>query len=92
MPPKDPKGFFIKPVIFVECREDMRLVKEEIFGPVAVVIKFKTISEAIAKANDSNFGLGAAIYSNNVNTCMKVSNALEAGTVWVNNILLDVYS
>lgn len=92
MPPKDPKGFFIKPVIFVECREDMRIVKEEIFGPVAVVIKFKTISEAIAKANDSNFGLGAAIYSNNVNTCMKVSNALEAGTVWVNNILLDVYS
>lgn len=70
----------------------MTIVKEEIFGPVAVLCKFKTIPEVIKKANDSNYGLGAAVFSNNINTCMDVSNKIEAGTVWVNNILLDVYS
>lgn len=70
----------------------MIIVKEEIFGPVAVVSKFKSIEEAVKKANDSDYGLGSAIFSNNVNTCLTVSNSIEAGTVWVNNILLDLYS
>ena len=70
----------------------MKIVKEEIFGPVAVVCKFKTMEEAIQKANNSIFGLGAAVFSNDINTCLTVSNQIEAGTVWVNNILLDLYS
>ena len=64
----------------------------EIFGPVLVVSKFKTIQEGIEKANNSNFGLGAAIFSKDVNTCMVVSNSIQAGTVWVNSVLLDLYS
>jgi len=47
----------------------MRIVKEEIFGPVAVICKFKTAEEAIKRANDSHYGLGAAVFSNNVDTC-----------------------
>jgi len=92
IPPKDPKGYFVKPVIFVDCADSMRIVKEEIFGPVAVICKFKTTEEAIKRANESNYGLGAAVFSSNVDTCFQVSNAIESGTVWVNNILLGVYS
>ena len=54
----------------MNCREDMKIVKEEIFGPVAVVCKFKNISEVIKKANDSHYGLGAAVFSNDINTCL----------------------
>jgi aldehyde dehydrogenase (NAD+) len=70
IPPKEQKGYFIKPSIFVNCKENMKIVKEEIFGPVAVICKFKSIEEVIKKANDSEYGLGAAVFSNNINTCL----------------------
>ncbi len=70
----------------------MRIVKEEIFGPVAVLCKFKTITEVLSKANDSHYGLGAAVFSQNIDTCLALANGIDAGTVWVNHILLDVYS
>jgi acyl-CoA reductase-like NAD-dependent aldehyde dehydrogenase len=92
IPPKEPKGFFVKPTIFTNTREDMRIVKEEIFGPVAVLCKFKTITEVLSKANDSHYGLGAAVFSQNIDTCLALANGIDAGTVWVNHILLDVYS
>lgn len=78
------KGFFIKPTIFGDVTEDMKIVKEEIFGPVITVHKFKTIDEAVKLANDSQYGLAAGIESTNVNTCIDVSRRLRAGTVWVN--------
>ncbi|KAG6857349.1 hypothetical protein H0H87_005652 [Tephrocybe sp. NHM501043] len=83
------KGFFVDPTIFTEIRPDMKIVKEEIFGPVLSVGRFKTEEEAIALANDTTYGLGAGLHSNDANQCMRVSSALEAGTVWVNqyNIL-----
>ncbi|KAF5364220.1 hypothetical protein D9756_000710 [Leucocoprinus leucothites] len=78
------KGFYVDPTIFADIRPDMKIVKEEIFGPVLSVGRFKTEEEAIAIANDTNYGLGAGVHSNDANQCMRVSSALEAGTVWVN--------
>jgi aldehyde dehydrogenase (NAD+) len=83
------KGFYVDPTIFTDIRPGMKIVKEEIFGPVLSVGKFKTEDEAVALANDTTYGLGAGLHSNDANQCMRVSSALEAGTVWVNqyNIL-----
>lgn len=78
------KGFYVDPTIFTDIRPDMKIVKEEIFGPVLSVGRFKTEDEAIAIANDTSYGLGAGVYSTDANQCMRVSSALEAGTVWVN--------
>ncbi|KAJ3573871.1 hypothetical protein NP233_g2143 [Leucocoprinus birnbaumii] len=74
------KGFYVDPTIFTEIRPDMRII----FGPVLSVGRFKTEEEAIALANETSYGLGAGVHSNDANQCMRVSSALEAGTVWVN--------
>ncbi|CAK7272487.1 aldehyde dehydrogenase (NAD(P)(+)) ald5 [Sporothrix epigloea] len=78
------KGYFIQPTIFADVSQDMKIMKEEIFGPVAAVAKFKDIDEVIALGNDSNYGLAAAVHTKDLNTAIRVSNALRAGTVWVN--------
>ncbi|KAG8218741.1 aldehyde dehydrogenase domain-containing protein [Butyriboletus roseoflavus] len=78
------KGFFVDPTIFTDIKQDMKIVRDEIFGPVLAVGKFKTEEEAITLANDTSYGLGAGLHSNDANQCMRVSSALEAGTVWVN--------
>jgi aldehyde dehydrogenase (NAD+) len=78
------KGYFIKPTIFSNVRNDMRIMQEEIFGPVCAISKFKTEDEVIALGNDSNYGLAAAVHTNDLNTALRVSNSLRAGTVWVN--------
>jgi len=81
---REGKGYYIDPTIFTSIHPNMKIVKEEIFGPVLSVGKFKTEEEAIALANDTTYGLGAGLHSNDANQCMRVSSALEAGTVWVN--------
>jgi aldehyde dehydrogenase (NAD+) len=83
------KGFWVDPTIFTDISADMKIVQEEIFGPVLSVGIFKTEDEAISLANATTYGLGAGLHSNDANQCMRVSSALEAGTVWVNqyNIL-----
>lgn len=78
------KGFFVDPTIFTDINANMDIVRDEIFGPVLAVGKFKTEEEAISLANDTSYGLGAGLHSNDANQCMRVSSALEAGTVWVN--------
>ncbi|KAM3162900.1 Magnesium-activated aldehyde dehydrogenase [Lachancea thermotolerans] len=78
------KGYFIRPTIFYDVEEDMRIVKEEVFGPVVTISKFKEIEDGVAMANDSEFGLGAGIQTENVSTALKVSKMLKAGIVWVN--------
>lgn len=78
------KGYFIEPTIFYDVKGDMRIVKEEIFGPVVVVGKFKTLQEAVELANDSEYGLAAAIETTNLSTALTVSRKLQSGTVWVN--------
>jgi aldehyde dehydrogenase (NAD+) len=78
------KGYFIQPTIFSNVTPDMKIMREEIFGPVAALAKFKTEEEVIALGNDSNYGLAAAVHTNDLNTAIRVSNSLKAGTVWVN--------
>lgn len=78
------KGYFIEPTLFTDVTDDMDIVREEIFGPVGVVLKFKTEEEVIRRANDTEFGLAAAVFTQDVGKAVRVSNALEAGTVWVN--------
>ncbi|KAL4075938.1 aldehyde dehydrogenase domain-containing protein [Scleroderma yunnanense] len=85
------KGYFVDPTIFTEITRDMKIVQDEIFGPVLSVGRFKTEEEAITLANDTSYGLGAGLHSSDASQCMRVSSTLEAGTVWVNqyNILSD---
>jgi aldehyde dehydrogenase (NAD+) len=78
------EGFFVQPTIFSDVTDDMVIAKEEIFGPVVAILKFKTVEEVIQRANDTPYGLAAAVHTTNHNTAIKVSNALEAGTVWIN--------
>ncbi|SCU84156.1 LANO_0C00606g1_1 [Lachancea nothofagi CBS 11611] len=78
------KGFFVKPTVFGDVKEDMRIVKEEIFGPVVTVSKFRSIAELIELANDSEYGLAAGIHTTNINKAIEVSNKVNAGTVWIN--------
>ncbi|KDQ64863.1 hypothetical protein JAAARDRAFT_118917 [Jaapia argillacea MUCL 33604] len=78
------KGFFVDPTIFTDVKPTMKIVKEEIFGPVLSLAKFHSEEEVIALANDTSYGLGAGLHSKDANQCMRVSSALEAGTVWVN--------
>jgi aldehyde dehydrogenase (NAD+) len=78
------KGYFIQPTIFKDVKPDMKIMREEIFGPVAAIAKFKDAEEVIALGNDTSYGLAAAVHTKDLNTAIKVSNALQAGTVWVN--------
>lgn len=78
------KGCFIQPTLLADVTNDMQVAQEEIFGPVAVLIKFKTEEEVIAMANDSKYGLGGAVWTQNLNRALRVSQAIETGRVWVN--------
>ena len=77
-------GNFVEPTIFVDCRDDMRIVREEIFGPVMAVLDFDDENEVVARANDTVFGLAAGIFTNDLTCAHRVIAALEAGTCWVN--------
>jgi aldehyde dehydrogenase (NAD+) len=78
------KGYFIQPTIFSNVRPDMKIMQEEIFGPVCAIAKFKTAEEVIELGNNTIYGLAAAVHTSNLDTAIRVSNALKAGTVWVN--------
>lgn len=78
------KGYFIQPTIFSDVKPDMDIMREEIFGPVCAMAKFKDEEEVIGLANDSSYGLAAAVHTKDVTRAIRVSNALQAGTVWVN--------
>lgn len=78
------KGEFVEPTLIAADSNDARVSQEEIFGPVATVIKFKTEEEVVKMANESEYGLGGAVWSKDINRCLRVSRALETGRVWVN--------
>ena len=78
------KGCFIRPTLIVDATNDMRVAREEIFGPVAVVIKFHSEEEVIEQANDSLYGLGGGVFTQNLNRAIRVARAIETGRMWVN--------
>jgi len=78
------KGFFYKPTIFVDVTPQMRIAKEEIFGPVLAVLKVKTLEEAIDVLNDTDYGLSSSIYTQDVNQAFKAIDGIEAGITYIN--------
>lgn len=78
-------GFFVEPTVLVGVANDMRVAREEIFGPVLVVVPFDTEDEAVAMANDSAYGLGSAVWTGNVARAHRVASRLTHGIVWVND-------
>ncbi len=78
------KGFFIEPTVFLDCTNDMRIAQEEIFGPVLVVEKFSAEKEAFKLANDTIYGLGAAIYTNDAGRTWRFSKSVKAACLWIN--------
>ena len=78
------RGYFIQPTVFSDVQDEMTIAREEIFGPVMSVISFKGVDEAIARANRTNYGLAAAVWTRDIKKALAVSGAVRAGTVWVN--------
>jgi acyl-CoA reductase-like NAD-dependent aldehyde dehydrogenase len=77
-------GAYVQPTLLTNVTNDMRVAREEIFGPVAVVIKFHDEDEVIAMANDSEYGLGGAVWTHDLSRAIRVSRAVETGRMWVN--------
>lgn len=78
------KGFFVEPTVFADVDQNSVIAREEIFGPVQQIMKFKTVDEVIQKANDTKYGLAAAVITKDVDKAITISNSIRAGTVWVN--------
>ena len=77
-------GYYIEPTIFTDVKPNMKIMREEIFGPVVAVAKFKTEEEVIELANDTSYGLAAGIHTKDYERAIRVTNELQAGTTWVN--------
>ncbi|KAI9767126.1 MAG: mitochondrial aldehyde dehydrogenase [Geoglossum simile] len=79
------KGFFIEPTVFTNVKDDMEIYREEVFGPFVAISSFKTEEEAIDRANDSTYGLGGAVFTENIAKAHRVARKIEAGSIWVNS-------
>ncbi|OZG72139.1 betaine-aldehyde dehydrogenase [Hahella sp. CCB-MM4] len=77
-------GYFVEPTVFTDCQDDMRIVKEEIFGPVMSVLSFDSEEEVIARANNTEYGLAAAVFTNDIRRAHRVIGKLQAGICWIN--------
>ncbi|TGZ74088.1 hypothetical protein CRM22_001133 [Opisthorchis felineus] len=78
------KGYFIQPTVFADVTDEMSIAKEEIFGPVQSILKFETIDEVIERANSGIYGLGAGVYTSDMDKAMRVAQTCEAGSFWIN--------
>ena len=77
-------GYFVPPTVFADVRDDMRIAREEIFGPVLCAMPFDTIDEVIERANDTPFGLGAGVWTRDIGKALHVARGVRTGSVWVN--------
>ncbi|MCA0933646.1 aldehyde dehydrogenase family protein [Lutimonas saemankumensis] len=77
-------GYFIEPTIFAHQNDQLQIVQEEIFGPVVVISSFDTFDEVVARANDSIYGLAAAVWTNDISKAHRFANKVQSGTVWIN--------
>ncbi|CAG5131814.1 unnamed protein product [Candidula unifasciata] len=85
------QGFFIKPTVFSHVTDDMRIARKkisvlQIFGPVQQILKFKDLDEVLRRANDTQYGLGAYVYTNDINRALTFAHGVQAGTVWINSV------
>ena len=78
------KGFFIEPTVFANVKDEMKIAREEIFGPVMSILKFKDIDEVVARSNRTEYGLAAAVWTRDIGKAHAVANKVRAGTVWIN--------
>ncbi len=78
------KGAFMQPTLLVDVKNDMKVAQNEIFGPVACVIRFSSEAEVVAMANDSEYGLGGAVWTRDINRAMRVARGVHTGRMWVN--------
>ncbi|KXU95137.1 betaine-aldehyde dehydrogenase [Caballeronia megalochromosomata] len=78
------RGQYVEPTVFADCRDDMRIVREEIFGPVMSILAFDDEDEVIARANDTDYGLAAGVVTENLSRAHRVIHRLEAGICWIN--------
>ena len=78
------KGYFVKPTVLVNTNEKMKVVREEIFGPVVTVMPFSDVDDLVAKANNTQFGLAAAVWTRDIKKAHRIASELRAGTVWIN--------
>ena len=77
-------GYFVEPTIFDDCNRDMKIVREEIFGPVVTIQTFETEEEAIAMANDTEYGLAGAVFTSDLTRAHRVISEIRAGITWIN--------
>ncbi|HEY5292585.1 MAG TPA: aldehyde dehydrogenase, partial [Burkholderiales bacterium] len=82
--PECGQGWFVEPTVFGDVNNKMRIAQEEVFGPVLSVIKFKDEEEALAIANDVRFGLGSGVWTSDIGRAIRMSERIQAGTVWIN--------
>ena len=78
------RGYFIEPTVFADVQDEMKIAREEIFGPVMSIIPFKTADEVVDRANRTNYGLAAAVWTRDIKKAHAIANSVRAGTVWVN--------
>lgn len=84
--PKDlESGYWVRPTVFTDCTDDMRIVKEEIFGPVMSILSYETVEEAVKRANTTELGLAAGVFTKDLNLAHRVIDQLQAGITWINS-------
>jgi betaine-aldehyde dehydrogenase len=84
-PESAPKGYFVAPTVFIDCTDNMTIVKEEIFGPVMSVLVFDDEEDVIRRANDTHLGLAAGVFTQDIKRAHRVTHRLQAGICWINS-------
>jgi acyl-CoA reductase-like NAD-dependent aldehyde dehydrogenase len=89
VPPDQETGWFYEPTVLTDVTPEMAVVREEVFGPIAPICRVESFDDALTEANDSEFGLGASVFTTDLKEAMRAYETLEAGMVWINNPMID---